>query len=435
LTNECKLDKLKKKPRWRNWQTRTTQNRVKATSWEFNSPPRHYIIKRVESLSAAARGGVAEFFSRKISVTNSPPRHKFITMKYFILTYGCQANYADSERITRKLNDAGHKKTDKIEKADLIVVNACSVRQSAMHRVYAKINKYSAQGRSASGGKKIILAGCVLAADKKKLKNKVSKIWHPDEYFDLMPVYSSPHSAYVPIMTGCNNFCSYCAVPYTRGREKSRPAKEIIQEVKKLVKNKYKEIWLLGQNVNSYKSEIRNPKFETNSKLQIQNSKRLNFAELLRTINNIPGDFQIKFLTSHPKDIFDELIKTIAYCKKISKEIHLPMQSGDNTILKKMNRKYTIGYYKNLIRKIRKYIPRAKISTDIIVGFPAETKKQFENTAKAVKELKFSKAYIACYSPRPGTLAAKLADNIPRQEKKERRKILVKILEKQNAQK
>ncbi len=324
-------------------------------------------------------------------------------MKYFIVTFGCQANYADSERIARKLESNGHKKTDKIEKADLIVLNACSVRQSAMDRVYAKINRFK--------NKKIILAGCVLPADKNKLKNKVSEIWHPDEYFEHRPIYSDKKSAFVPIMTGCNNFCSYCAVPYTRGREKSRPAKEIIEEIKNLIRKNYKEIWLLGQNVNSYSP---------------------NFAQLLKTINDLPGNFKIRFLTSHPKDMSDELIKTIAKCEKVSKEIHLPLQSSDNTILKKMNRKYTIGHYKNLIKKIRKYISNAKISTDIIVGFPGETKKQFENTVKAVKKIGFSKAYIACYSPRPGTASAKLNDNIPRQEKKRRREILDKLINKEH---
>jgi tRNA-2-methylthio-N6-dimethylallyladenosine synthase len=333
-------------------------------------------------------------------------------MRYFIATYGCQANYADSERIARKLEDSGHKKTDKIEKANLIVINACSVRQSAMHRVYAKIHKLTDKPLDKARGRKIILAGCVLPADRKKLKDKVAEIWHPDEYFDLMPVYSNSNSAYVPIMTGCNNFCSYCAVPYTRGREKSRPVKEIIKEVKNLISKKYKEIWLLGQNVNSY------------------SSPSVKFLALLKMINGLPGNFQIKFLTSHPKDMSDELIKTIAECEKVSKEIHLPLQSGDNAILKKMNRKYTIGHYKNLIKKIRKHIPEAKISTDIIVGFPGETKKQFENTAKAIKEIGFYKAYIACYSPRPGTAAFKLKDNIPRSEKKHRRVILDKMINK-----
>ena len=149
---------------------------------------------------------------------------------------------------------------------------------------------------------------------------------------------------------------------------------------------------------------------------------------LLKIINDLPGNFRIRFLTSHPKDMSNELIKTIAGCEKVSKEIHLPLQSGDNTILKKMNRKYTIGHYKNLIKKIRRAIPNAKISTDIIVGFPGETKKQFGNTVKAMREMKFVNAYIACYSPRPGTMATRLKDNITRQEKKKRRKILEKIL-------
>ncbi len=334
-------------------------------------------------------------------------------MKYFIATYGCQANYADSERIARRLKNMGYTETNQIEKAKLVAINACSVRQSAMDKVYAKIKKIRDPGRRV----KIILTGCILPADKKKLRNHVDEIWHPDEYFDPPvdgPIRSNPESAYVPIMTGCNNFCSYCAVPYTRGREKSRSAKEILKELKNLARKEYKEIWLLGQNVNSYAP---------------------NFAQLLKKINGLAGDFHIQFLTSHPKDMSDELIKTIAECEKVSKEIHLPLQSGDNATLNKMNRKYTIGHYKNLVKKIRKYIPEAKISTDIIVGFPGETKKQFENTAKAMEEIGFFKAYIACYSPRPGTAAAKLKDDIPRQEKKERRRILVEILEKQREKK
>jgi len=362
-------------------------------------------------------------------------------MKYFIATYGCQANKADSERIAWRLENMGYEKSNSENEADLIVINACSVRQSAIDRVYGKVKKF-ANLKNQKSKIKIIVAGCLLEADREKLEHQVDEIWHPDKYFNCTPIYSSKTSAFVPIMTGCNNFCSYCAVPYTRGREKSRPVKEIINEVKKLVEKGYKEIWLLGQNVNSYKSQITNPpalrrdpakgggKFQTNSKFKIQNSKIkiIDFAKLLEIINSIDGEFQIRFLTSHPKDMSDELIKTIAECEKVSKEIHLPLQSGDNTILKKMNRKYTIGHYKNLVKKIRKYIPDAKISTDIIVGFPGETKKQFENTVKAVKELKFSKAYIACYSPRPGTAAFKLKDNVPHQEKKRRRKILEKLI-------
>jgi tRNA-2-methylthio-N6-dimethylallyladenosine synthase len=273
------------------------------------------------------------------------------------------------------------------------------------------------------------------------LRDKVYEIWHPDEYFEASaggPIYSSKTSAYVPIMTGCNNFCTYCAVPYTRGREKSRPTKQIVKEVKNLLAKGCKEIWLLGQNVNSYKGAGNFP-FRASIYKYINDPTTspikgklpapfVGFPQLLKMINDLSGNFQIQFLTSHPKDMSDELIKTIAECEKVSREIHLPLQSGDDAILRKMNRRYTLAQYKKLVKKIRKYIPEAKISTDIIVGFPGETKKQFENTTKAIRELKFSKAYIACYSPRPATAAAKMKDNVPRQEKKERRRTLEKIV-------
>ncbi len=324
--------------------------------------------------------------------------------KYYIITYGCQMNKNDSERIAMFLENLGYQPASKENEADLILINMCSVRQSAVDRVYAKVDKYFKN-------KKIILAGCILKRDKEKLKNKVSEFWHPDKYFDCLPKYQSKLSAFVPIITGCNNFCSYCVVPYTRGREKSRELKEILCQIKNLIKRGYKEITLLGQNVNSYQD------------------KKTNFANLLKKINNIKGDFQIKFLTSHPKDMSDELIEVIANCPKIIKEIHLPLQSGDNQILKRMNRHYTVNQYKNLVKKIRRKIPQAKISTDIIVGFPGETKKQFQNTAKVVKEIKFDNAYIAKYSPRHGTAAFKMKDNVPLKEKKRREKILRRIID------
>jgi tRNA-2-methylthio-N6-dimethylallyladenosine synthase len=247
-------------------------------------------------------------------------------------------------------------------------------------------------------------------------------------------------------MTGCNNFCSYCVVPHTRGREKSRPADEIIKEIKNLIKIGCKEILLLGQNVNSYKSASsatsysssetrktgRVEKSKPNSSRQARTINNVNFSQLLRLINALPGDFTIKFLSSHPKDMSDSLINAIAECEKVSKEIHLPVQSGDNTILRKMNRKYTAAHYKKLIKKIRQKMPNAIISTDVIVGFPGETKKQFANTVKLFKELKFAKAYIAQYSPRPGTAAYKLKDNVSIQEKKHRWKILNEIINKKN---
>lgn len=277
------------------------------------------------------------------------------------------------------------------------MINCCSVRQSAMDRVYAKINKFK--------DKKIILAGCVLEEDKRKLKNKVDEIWHPDEYFDLVPITSNPDTAYIPIMTGCNNFCTYCAVPYTRGKERSRLSDEIIKEVKSLIKKDYKEIWLLGQNVNSYPD----------------------FPALLRKVNKIDGDFKIYFMSPHPKDFSDDLIKTMKECRKFSRCINLPVQSGNDEILKKMNRPYTVSHYKKLVRKIRKAIPDIKLSTDVIVGFPGETKKQFQDTVKLFKEIEFDSAYINKYSPRPGTPASKLKDSVPPLEKKRRWKVLNKI--------
>ena len=326
-------------------------------------------------------------------------------MLYHIITYGCEANKADTERIERRLETKGHKKTPDKNKAGLIVINACSVRQSAIDRVRAKIRQFQK--------KKIILTGCLLKEDKEKLKAKNVEIWHPDEYFEYLPVYSSAFSAYIPVMTGCDNFCTYCAVPHTRGRERSRPAKDIINEVKNLAEKGYKEIWLLGQNVNSYRD------------------KALNFPALLRIINDIPGNFWIRFTSPHPKDFSDELIKTIAECKKVTKYVNLPVQSGDNEILKKMNRNYTREKYIKLADKIRKAIPDAAISTDTIVGFPGETRKQFLNTANLYKKVKFDMAFIARYSPRPGTVSAMtMKDDIPQKEKQKRWRELTDILKK-----
>ncbi|MFC1700892.1 MiaB/RimO family radical SAM methylthiotransferase [Patescibacteria group bacterium] len=326
-------------------------------------------------------------------------------MKYHIITYGCQMNECDSERMAGKLEKKGYKETDIIEKADLIIINACSVRQSAINRINSKIKKINNQKRKI----KLILTGCLLEKDKERLKSQVDKIW-PIIEFNNIQKHKNDKKAFIPIMNGCNNFCSYCVVPYTRGREISRPAKDIIKEIKCLIKKGYEEIMLLGQNVNSY------------------NDDKINFPKLLEIICKISGDFKIKFMTSHPKDMSDELIDVIAKNEKISREIHLPVQSGSNSILKKMNRNYNIKHYKGLIRKIYKKIPNAKISTDIIVGFPGETKKQFQDTVNLIKEIKFYKAYIASYSPRPQTSASKLKDTISSFEKKQRKKILLNLL-------
>ena len=323
-------------------------------------------------------------------------------MRYHILTYGCQMNKSDSERIAASLENDGYKPARKINEADLVVVNMCSVRQPAVDRVFGLKQKlYNL--KSQNPNLKTILTGCLL----KKDEGKFRKIF--DDVRKQPWSFLYVKSKYIPISNGCDNFCTYCVVPHTRGSLACRDHKEIIREIRKSVENGVKEIWLLGQNVNKYKS------------------KTTNFAKLLKMVNSLPGDFKIRFASPNPADFSDELIEVMAKCKKVAKFLNLPVQSGDNQILKKMNRPYTVKHYKNLVKKIRGKIPDINLSTDVIVGFPGETKKQFENTVKLFKEIKFDIAYIAKYSPRPGTAAFQLKDDIPVKEKKQRERILIEL--------
>jgi tRNA-2-methylthio-N6-dimethylallyladenosine synthase len=405
-------------------------------------------------------------------------------MQYYLKIFGCQMNYSDTERISTILEKYRFKPAASIDAADLIVFVTCGVRQSAEDRVYGQINNIHKKYPK----KKIILTGCLSHRKDvhRRLKNKVDlyfpisdfqtfenwiiencleignwkleipakNIYHQqcNSYLSINPKHTTVFQAFVPVMTGCNNFCSYCVVPYARGREYSRPVEDILKEIKDLIKNGCKEVILLGQNVNSYKSDFSNKNSEIkklfqNSKFKIQNSDKINFANLLKVIDAIPGHFWLTFLTSHPKDMSDELIKIIANSKKICEYISLPAQSGDNEILRKMNRHYTIAHYKKLIKKIRiaykirelnsRTTPRVElsevapaISTDIIVGFSEETKKQFENTAKLLREMKFDMAYINQYSPRPETAAWKMKDSVSKKEKERRDKVLTEILKK-----
>ena len=348
-------------------------------------------------------------------------------MKYYILTYGCQMNNADSERIAVALEKKGHKPASEIKEAGLVVVNMCSVRQSAVDRIFG-LDKKLKELKTINYKLKTILTGCVLKKDKNKFRKVFDEVVNIKDFIKkAKPKYLNDFSALVPIMTGCNNFCAYCVVPYIRGKEFSRPAKEIICETKNLVKKGYKEIWLLGQNVNSYKSSLKATP-ETSDRLNCESKTEINFPQLLKKINNIPGKFWIRFTSSHPKDFSNELIKAMAECEKVTEYLNLPVQAGDDKILKEMNRPYTIKQYKNLVKKIRKRIPNINLSTDVIVGFPGETKKQFENTAKLFKEIKYDIAYINKYSPRVGTTAAKLKDNVSPKEKKRRAKVLTEIL-------
>lgn len=343
-------------------------------------------------------------------------------------------NKSDSERIANYLEKIGYIFSPLEKEADLVVITTCGVKQSAEDRAYGLISKIKKNNSST----KIILTGCLSGREdvQERLKSQVD-IWLPiteldglseklgvekkkdsslTGYLSIMPKYESSFSAFVPVGNGCDNFCSYCVVPYARGREKYRDAQEVLSEVKNLIKRGYKEITLIAQNVNSYKSKYKN--------------KDIDFADLLKEVNGLEGDFWLRFSTSHPKDMSDKLIDTIAQGEKICEHIHLPAQAGNNEILKVMNRKYTIEHYLGLINKIKQAIPGVSITTDIIVGFPGETKDQFADTKSLFEEVSFDMAYISQYSPRPDTLAAKMDDNITKEEKRQREKDLMNILRK-----
>lgn len=366
-------------------------------------------------------------------------------------------NKSDSERIAAVLENFGYKSTQEINEADLIVVNMCSVRQSAVDRVYGRAKEFS-KLKTKNKKLKTVLTGCITKKDFEKFKNffdfilpintlekwleiisKENAFFLPaiernGNYLKISPKRKNKKIAYIPISTGCNNFCTYCVVPFTRGRLVCRDAKDILKEIKMALKNGAKEIWLLGQNVNDYASRINtnNSRIFTN-KISANNSQVINFAKLVKMVNDIPGNFKFFFTSPHPKNFSDELIETLANCEKFGKVLNFPVQSGDNEILKKMNRNYTVEEYKNLVKKIREKIPDIKLSTDVIVGFPGETKKQFQNTVKLFKEIKFNWAYIAKYSPRPGTAASLMKDNVSLEEKKKREKILRELIAKNNA--
>ncbi len=374
---------------------------------------------------------------------------------YYIIIIGCQMNKSDSERIAGYLERRGYALSDSRDKADLVVVTTCGVRQSAEDRVYGLAPRI----KKANPKVKIILTGCLsLRKDVRRRLKKYIDIWMPitqldglardleskaqitdkesgkitGGYFKINPKYNSKFSAFVPIGNGCDNFCAYCVVPHARGREVYRDADEILKEVEVLVGKGYREIILIAQNVNSYQSKISNSKFQIPNKFKIQNSKSktINFPDLLKLANDIPGDFWIRFSTSHPKDMSDDLISAVAECEKVCEHIHLPVQAGDNEVLKRMNRKYTVEHYIGLIKKIRKTIPGVCVTTDVIVGFPGETEEQFNETVNLFKQLKFYLAYVSQYSPRYGTASAKMEDDVPRKEKKRREDVLMDILRK-----
>lgn len=380
---------------------------------------------------------------------------------YFIKTFGCQMNISDSERIAGLLEKHGFKKALGIKEANLVVFNTCGVRQMAEDRVYGQIHNLRIMNHESRI--KVILTGCLahrkdvrrrlakkvdlfvpisdfktfenwviencLKIENCKLKISAQKNSLNQEsiaYLSIYPKYTNNHQAFVPIMTGCNNFCSYCVVPYARGREVSRPASEILMEIKKLIETGYKEIVLLGQNVNSYHGTWN----------MEHGTKIINFSKLLKKINSIPGNFWISFVSNHPKDFSDELIETATKLKKVCEYIHLPIQSGDDKVLERMNRKYTQKQYLKLINKIREAFAKNKpgklysLTSDIIVGFPGETKKQFLESAKVMEKVKYDMVYFGQFSPRPETIAWKMKNNVSKEEKIRREKYLNEILKK-----
>ncbi len=371
-------------------------------------------------------------------------------MTYFIKTFGCQANKSDSERIAGDYQARGFSEAKSWQKADEIVINTCSVRQRAEDRVAGFLNNIKKYFQN-SPKPKIILTGCMLHYGKAKIKESLSLV---DEVlpinevgFNLTALRKDKTHAWVPISSGCNSFCTFCIVPYSRGREKSRPAKDIISEVKRLAAQNYQEITLLGQNVNSYgleKTGIGYRKLLLRKKIKIIDipsnisqyqtpSSIPPFVDLLRQISKIKNIQKINFMTSNPWDFWDELIDEIANNKKIDKFVHLPVQSGSDRILKLMNRGYSSSDYLSLINKIRIKIPNVVLGTDIIVGFPTETQKDFQDTVKLVKKANFTIAFVAQYSPRPGTAAFRIyQDNISPQEKKRRWQILDDLINKRN---
>lgn len=362
-------------------------------------------------------------------------------------------NVSDSERIAKVLKNIGFLESNSLEDANLIIINICSIRQSAIDRVNGKIKSLSISvpHPSLNKNRKILLTGCILKKDKINLRKHCNGIFKIDEliklpsllkrlgfkikkndteknkhYLQVAAEHQSNITAYVPIMTGCNNFCAYCVVPYVRGPEISRPADDILCEIKSLVKRGVKEVWLLGQNVNSYSLTSANTRTGND------------FAKLLKMVNDIEGNFWIRFTSSHPKDLSREMIEVFAKSDKLTPYFNLPIQSGSDEILKLMNRPYSVKKYKNLIKQTRDAFKKYRkgiekeiaISTDVIVGFPGETKKYFKDTIKTFENINVAFAYISRYSPRSETAAFKLKDNVSHSEKKQREKRLLEIIEK-----
>ena len=364
--------------------------------------------------------------------------------KYLIITYGCQMNENDSEKISGMVEELGYSRTEDEKDADLIIMNTCSVRENANNRFFGNLGNFKKLKKKKPD---LILAvcGCMMQEGHivKKIKEKysfvdivfgthniaslpslleecdakrkliVEVLEDSDKLAEGLPVHRQfKHKAFVSIMKGCNNFCSYCIVPYTRGRERSREYQNILSEVRELANDGVKEVTLLGQNVNSYGKNLDDP---------------VPFSKLLKMVSEVEGIERVRFMTSHPKDLSDELIEVIRDNPKICRHIHLPMQSGSSRILKLMNRHYDKDTYIKLVKKIRREIPDVAITTDIIVGFPTETEEDFLDTLDVYKECEFDTAFTFIYSKREGTKAAVMDGQIDEKTVKDRFDRLLKL--------
>jgi len=356
---------------------------------------------------------------------------------FFIATYGCQMNEEDSEKLSGMLKEIGYTKTEEKEEASLILFNTCCVRENAENKVYGNIGRLKTLKKE---NKDLVIGICGCMMQQEGMADKILKKFpYVDIIFGTHNSYKFPEylnrvktegvqvkeifdketeiiegipvdrdssiKAFVTIMYGCNNFCSYCVVPYVRGRERSRKSEEIINEIEALVLKGYKEVTLVGQNVNSYGKGL---------------DEDIDFSRLLRKVNTIEGLDRIRFVSSHPKDLTDEVIMAVKECEKACEQIHLPVQSGSDTLLKSMNRHYDRARYLEVMKKIKEEMPECSISTDLIIGFPGETDKDVEDTLSLIKEVQFDSAFTFIYSRRNNTPADKMEDQIPENIKHER---------------
>lgn len=372
---------------------------------------------------------------------------------YYIHTFGCQSNKSDSERIAGDYAARGYVEAPNWQSCDDLVVNTCAVRKSAEDRARAFLHKVVTESNEAGRKRpKIIFTGCMLHHGKNKILDilpMIDEVLPVNEVgFNNPVVRKDPKHAWIPISAGCNSFCTYCIVPYSRGREQSRSFDEIVAEVKELAEKGYEEITLLGQNVNSWGLEkvgislrkmlMDQPDFDL-SKIPSNQSQYLKpegtppFVKLLRAVTAFPQIKLVRFMSSNPWDFHDELIDEIATNKKIDRYVHLPVQSGSNTVLQRMNRGYTRERYAEIVSKLRAADPEIVIGTDIVVGFPGETDAEFQETYDFAQKMDWKVAFIAMYSPRPGTASWRLfSDDLPHTVKKARWELLDKIINKDN---